>query len=142
MTSIGGVGSLSDDGNQLTLTWEFPGYGTVETTYQRVSDVLSTATEAGVPSLQNVNLDNLCVRSFNLTDTEFVSIETDGPANGDTWMFVFNADGELVAEADDPGTNFYAFVESELQAGTYYVVVTSWTDSLNADLAITVGVGG
>ena len=142
MTSIGGSGSVNSSADTMSLSWEFPGYGTVNTSYQQIEDVIASASTVSLPHYESVNLSTLCVRSFTITDEEFVSIETSGPSNGDTWLFVIDENFNLVADADDPGTNFYAFVEQTLPAGTYYVLCTAWTDNLTIDLDITVAAGG
>lgn len=142
MTSIGGFGTVNSSVDTMSLSWEFPGYGTVHTSYQQIEDVIASATSVTLPHNEAVNLNSLCVRSFTISDEEFVSIETSGPSNGDTWLFVVDENFNLVADADDPGTNYYAFVEQTLPAGTYYVLCTAWTDNLTIDLDITVAAGG
>ena len=142
MTSINGSGSVSADGTQLELTWHFPGYGTVQTQYHRVADVLAAASSATIPHHESLVLNgSMAVRSFTLTDSEQVFIETSGPADGDTWMFLFDEQMRLVAEADDPGLDFYATMDEMLSAGTYYIVITEWDDDLTCDLDISVGIG-
>ena len=142
MTSINGSGTVSADGTQLELIWHFPGYGTVQTNYQRIDDVVAAASTANIPHHESLVLNgSMALRTFTLAETEQVFIETSGPAGGDTWMFLFDENMNLVAEADDPGLDFYATMDEMLDAGTYYIVITEWDDDLTCDLDISVGIG-
>ncbi|NRA40472.1 MAG: hypothetical protein HRU15_20175 [Planctomycetes bacterium] len=141
LISLEGDGSISSDGSALEITYHFQGYGTVHTEYQRLEDVCNSAHSVVLPSTENVSLHggfHMC--SFAITESEYISFETSGPEDGDTWLFLFNENMELIMQTDDPGFNYYAFMDLELGAGTYYVAVSSWDDELDFVLDITTAV--
>ena len=68
--------------------------------------------------------------SFTLLETSNLKIFTDGAEGGDTIITLYNSDLEEIAYDDDSGYSNYSLIETELQAGTYYVVVNAYRDNI------------
>jgi len=79
---------------------------------------------------------------FTLTDATAVTIETTGPADGDTKLVLFDAQGNQLAENDDKSSdNFYSKILIHLDPGDYFVQVTGYDEnSIVASYTITLSV--
>ncbi len=68
---------------------------------------------------------------FTISATSNIKIETDGPANGDTYISLYNSTGStLIVSDDDSGNGYYSLItRSALAAGTYTVRVQSYNQA-------------
>jgi endonuclease/exonuclease/phosphatase family metal-dependent hydrolase len=64
--------------------------------------------------------------TFTLPATANVSIETSGPAGGDTLLRLYDRSARQLASDDDSGAGYYSLLRKTLPAGTYLVQVSSY----------------
>ena len=79
---------------------------------------------------------------FTLTDATPVTIETTGPADGDTKLVLFDAQGNQLAENGDKSRDdYYSKISIHLDPGDYFVQVTGYDEnSIVASYTITLSV--
>ena len=65
---------------------------------------------------------------FTLTERSEVVIETSGPS-GDTVIYLYDSDGNLIAEDDDSGDAYWSRIEETLDPGTYYIKVVEYGEN-------------
>ncbi len=76
------------------------------------------------------------VFSVDVAETSSVAIQLDGAL--DTYLRVYDADGNLIAENDDAGGTLNSALEATLDAGTYYISAGSYFDSEAGDYSVSV----
>ncbi|MBR7104072.1 MAG: pre-peptidase C-terminal domain-containing protein, partial [Lentisphaeria bacterium] len=96
-----------------------------------------------------ITLDNLSIHTnddddyfkFTVSETELVSISTDG-TSGDTQLFLYDAEGNQIAYNDDGGNNgYFSHISTSLNAGDYFIKVQSYNhNSTIADYSVSIDV--
>ena len=68
---------------------------------------------------------------FSLSVNTNVDIWTTGDTDGDTVLYLYDSVGSLVATNDDwNGLDFYSYISTQLNAGTYYVKVEGYSNEM------------
>ena len=78
--------------------------------------------------------------AFDITSTQAITFSTAagvGAGAGDTVITIYDAAGNVLASNDDNGTDFYSTLEFAASAGTYYVAVSGYQDSVSGSYALT-----
>jgi len=65
---------------------------------------------------------------FTLTERSEVVIETSGPS-GDTVIYLYDSNGNLIAEDDDSGDACWSRIKKTLDPGTYYIRVVEYGEN-------------
>jgi hypothetical protein len=121
---------LPDDGNYRVAVFADPeDIGRFSLTLQR-DTVLYRYEQAGELTANSVTLrlDDSPIDAFQFygTPEQFVRIQLDSP-DFDSYLFLIDPDGEVVAQDDDSGGNLNARIETELKKnGLYTVVINSF----------------
>jgi len=107
------------------------------------NDSFETADDLGTIT-SSVTLDHLSLSSgdkdyflFNLDNAAFLSLETDGLSNGDSMLFLYDADRNQLAQDDDSGNGYYSKLSRTLTAGSYYVLVNPYGTGSLPDYSLT-----
>jgi len=76
--------------------------------------------------------------SFELTERARVTIETGGPTDGDSYIYLYDADGILLAENDDRPEDFWSRISMVLDPGRYTVAVEGYDETEEFEYTLTV----
>ena len=82
--------------------------------------------------------------AFDITSTQSITFATAagaGTAVGDTVITIYDAAGNVLASNDDNGTDYYSSLEFAASAGTYYVAVSGYQDSVSGSYELSASLG-
>ena len=68
---------------------------------------------------------------FELSEKKNVTLYTTGPV--DTFMTLYNSDGERMTDDDDSGDDYNARIEETLEPGTYFLELSGVDESISED---------
>ncbi len=98
--------------------------------------ILLDANGAGTGTGTLEDVGDRDVFSVALAETSAVAIQLNGTL--DTYLRVYDANGNLIAENDDAGGTLNSALDVTLDAGTYYISAGAYSDSETGDYSVSV----
>ena len=75
---------------------------------------------------------------FQVDETQDVVIETSGEDYGDSYLYLYDDEEEMITSNDDDGEGSWSMIEEELEPGTYYILIESFYGGDTFEYTLTV----